>query len=451
MEIIIHALKWHVTVPDQKQAASIQKELADLTASPAFLKELEQEIAALFADDNHYVIEKLELDLGNITPEKVSLQVKRAILEQVKSVIKKEEKGKEIQQKEPYKAAADLFIKFLETGNVPSGLPGSIRTHADMAAWLTEHLGSQTAFTTEVWRIISQRPQLLNALANLPIEVYSKTLSKPLNRSTKVVNWLIQAANAVKQLPQQQQVSKVLWRYLLFEESNRENTLATVVKVLTDTLPYASNRQVGAIQKAIEQMQPHTGRAKPEEIETILKQLKKEPIQAKHQKSTSSEGLHINNAGLVIVAPFLDPLFKQFGVVEGKKLIKPEKALAFLDEIEWGKLGKAGADFALPKLLCGLPVDEPIQPADALTPKEKRETNQMLQELIEHWKALKSTSPDGLRTNYFWREGLLRKVDMGYELRVESKAQDILLAHLPWGIGTIMLPWMKEPLNVDWM
>ena len=151
-----------------------------------------------------------------------------------------------------------------------------------------------------------------------------------------------------------------------------------------------------------------------------------------------------NNKGFLSGIKVLD-------LADEKTVTNSGKALAVLQEIEWGKLGKHGADLALPKILCGLPLDRAMQPDSRITPKEKRETEAMLQEAISHWKALKNTSADGLRTNYFWREGLLAEKDSGYMLQVENKAQDVLLAHLPWSIGIIKLPWMKWPLHVEWI
>ena len=214
----------------------------------------------------------------------------------------------------------------------------------------------------------------------------------------------------------------------------------------------ASNRQVSAIQKAISQIQPHTGKTPPATIKALLKALKTPDRQnTTHQQAPVNGKLPVKNAGLVIIAPFLPALFQVLDIADKKSITDPGKALAVLQEIEWGKLGKHGADLALPKILCGLPLTNALQPDRRISPKEKRETEAMLQEVISHWKALKNTSPDGLRTNYFWREGLLAENDSGYTLQVENKAQDLLLAHLPWGIGIIKLPWMKRPLHVEWI
>jgi hypothetical protein len=48
------------------------------------------------------------------------------------------------------------------------------------------------------------------------------------------------------------------------------------------------------------------------------------------------------------------------------------------------------------------------------------------------------------------RNGKLSVVDDGWLMQVEQKAIDVLLNHLPWGIGIIKLPWMNEILYVEW-
>jgi len=44
----------------------------------------------------------------------------------------------------------------------------------------------------------------------------------------------------------------------------------------------------------------------------------------------------------------------------------------------------------------------------------------------------------------------LTEVDNGWLLQVEQKPVDVLVNHLPWGIGTIRLPWMQEILYTEW-
>ena len=85
-----------------------------------------------------------------------------------------------------------------------------------------------------------------------------------------------------------------------------------------------------------------------------------------------------------------------------------------------------------------------------LPPELKEECEKLLRAAIGHWKALKTTSPAGLREGFLQREGKL--ILQGYQdrLLVEYKLHDVLLSWLPWGIGIIKLPWLPRELYVDW-
>jgi hypothetical protein len=78
----------------------------------------------------------------------------------------------------------------------------------------------------------------------------------------------------------------------------------------------------------------------------------------------------------------------------------------------------------------------------------------LLQAVIAHWRALGSTSPDGLRQTFLQREGRLthERAEAGqhWQLAVKSGPFDMLLDRLPWSYSTIKLPWMHEVLYVDW-
>ena len=71
--------------------------------------------------------------------------------------------------------------------------------------------------------------------------------------------------------------------------------------------------------------------------------------------------------------------------------------------------------------------------------------------MIQHWTALRSTSPDALRGTFLARPGKLsRRPDGDWLLQVEPLSYDILLDQLPWGISMIQLPWMPQMLRVEW-
>ncbi len=100
--------------------------------------------------------------------------------------------------------------------------------------------------------------------------------------------------------------------------------------------------------------------------------------------------------------------------------------------------------------MCGIPVDDVLLPSEKLSDEIKSECEELLGEVLRHWSKLKNTSAAALRETFLQRNGKLTEVENGWLLNVEQKGFDILLDSLPWGIGTIKLPWADYKLHVEW-
>jgi hypothetical protein len=164
-----------------------------------------------------------------------------------------------------------------------------------------------------------------------------------------------------------------------------------------------------------------------------------------------SEGIFIDNAGLVLLHPFLPGFFDALGISMEDEIVQPERALSLLHYLTTGQSKIPEYELVLPKILCDLPLSMPV-PADyPIAENEIAEVSAMLEAVIKHWEALRDTSPDGLRGTFLLRPGKLsRKADGDWLLQVETRTFDILLDYLPWGISMIRLPWMKKILSVEW-
>jgi hypothetical protein len=104
----------------------------------------------------------------------------------------------------------------------------------------------------------------------------------------------------------------------------------------------------------------------------------------------------------------------------------------------------------LNKILCGLLPEEALQIQEPLSVEMKEECEHLIEAVIQNWPALKNTGVDAFRETFLLRFGKLTQVDNGWLLQVEQKAVDVLLSRLPWGIGTIRLPWMDKILYTEW-
>ncbi len=167
-----------------------------------------------------------------------------------------------------------------------------------------------------------------------------------------------------------------------------------------------------------------------------------------------TDSLYVGNAGLVILWPFLPRFFENMGLVAEKEFHdtaarhKAMCALQYLvDEEE-----EALFEGALPlnKILCGVPLAEPVEPV-GLDASEKKRAEELLHATIIRVPIWKNLTPQGLRSGYLCREGLLKSRDGNWLLQVKKETYDVTLEKLPWGFRTIKLPWMNKILIVEWM
>lgn len=161
----------------------------------------------------------------------------------------------------------------------------------------------------------------------------------------------------------------------------------------------------------------------------------------------------VNNAGLVLLNPYIKRLFTRFELTSNKTFVSDfarEKAMHILQYIATGRDKHPEHQMALNKVLVGMPIQYPMRYDIALNETEKDVCNGLLEAIIQNWGALKNTSVEGLRASFFLREGNLTKEPQGWRLRVDKKAYDVLLAKLPWGYAILHMPWMQIPLYTDW-
>jgi hypothetical protein len=107
-------------------------------------------------------------------------------------------------------------------------------------------------------------------------------------------------------------------------------------------------------------------------------------------------------------------------------------------------------ELIMEKFLCGAYIHQPIARFENLTEAMKEESDQLLNAVIDHWKVLKKTSPDGLREGFLQRRGKLISGNRK-KIIIENAAIDILLDHLPWNYSIIALPWLQNILYADWV
>jgi Contractile injection system tape measure protein len=174
-----------------------------------------------------------------------------------------------------------------------------------------------------------------------------------------------------------------------------------------------------------------------------------------NQNNSKNEYLFTDFAGIVLINPFLKDLFLKLKYISEGQFIndtKQNRAVHLVHFIAGGHLQAPEYEEVLAKILCGMPIEKPIDFDIKLTKKETNEAEKMMEAAISWWGAIGNTTPDGLREGFLKREGKIKQTEMGWELFVQPQTLDIMLQQLPfgWGFSFIKLSWMRKILTVDW-
>ncbi len=182
---------------------------------------------------------------------------------------------------------------------------------------------------------------------------------------------------------------------------------------------------------------------------------REEPFEPGRADESGAGFQFVGQAGLVLLNPFLSPFLTGLGLVEKgcfASRAHQERAVHLLHFLATGQAEAAEFDLVFEKFLVGWPLAEPLARRVSLKKRERDEADKLLRAVVGHWKKLGSTSPDGLRGSFLCRPGKLsaRPDSKGWLLQVEPSAVDVLLDALPWGFGTVKLPWLPDLLHVEW-
>jgi hypothetical protein len=164
--------------------------------------------------------------------------------------------------------------------------------------------------------------------------------------------------------------------------------------------------------------------------------------------------LYVDDAGLVILWPFLERFFLSAGVLGEDR--------GFLDEIaqlqavalvhSLATADPAPLEFHLPltKLLCGRSLESDFALERPLAPEQLAEGDRLLAAVIDRVPALGEPSIAELRAGFLARPGALGARDGAWLLQVERRPHDNVLDRFPWSWSWVRLPWMPVPLRVEW-
>jgi hypothetical protein len=189
----------------------------------------------------------------------------------------------------------------------------------------------------------------------------------------------------------------------------------------------------------------------PQVVSPAGKEDRSEPVDLSF---SDTDELYVDNAGVVILHPFLRYFLERLDLVDEQRQLKDasarHRAVGLLQYAV--SEDPSPPEYLLPlnKVLCGMEPDDMFDFGPPVTAAEAEECANLLGAVIANAPILKNMSVNGLRATFLLRRGVLSSRDGAWLLRVERETYDVVLDRLPWTMQWVKLPWMDAPLRVEW-
>ena len=454
---------------------TLQRQLAGLCYEH-LLPALEQVLDRCVPPDVHLSLDRLEIEAGTLSLDRLEQDAAAAITQAVEKALRKQTaqlrlatplEATDLQLKTGLKTIEAAFFYFLNSGRLPWAfrLPeGQRLEQVVLSAWAA--MAGPAAIPGRVRELLRRALTAANVRQRLVWQfsgafrekVFAVFWPESLRMLEEIRATLRKAEEplAAGDSAAATGFEPSLWETMLAQvASGSSATAAELVRETWHRLPPAA--RPSKLAPLLEQRWPgSTQPAFPAKATQSAANAsgktglpRTEALEAAAENSTDS--YYLDNAGLVLLHPFLPRFFEGLGLLANNQLLQPERALGLLHFLATGQSVAPEHELTLPKLLCALPLSRPVAADVGLTIAETDEAEALLRAVIQHWTALRSTSPDALRGTFLARPGKLsRRPDGDWLLQVEPLSYDILLDQLPWGISMIQLPWMPQMLRVEW-
>jgi hypothetical protein len=461
-------------LPREMGAYALQRQVG-LVFQEKIVPKLDELFSQLAPAGQILRIEHLEIDLGRLSESNWEQQLLesclRQLTQQLQEIVKAQEYMPESSAQVLSSAdnAFQILLAFLENGNLPWYAKGM--QLSELEQLLQPLLSVQSPqFSREILPLLRQKNSTLRRLLwqfkpYLVAQILEAALQMPAACLAEAQQQLQKQLGLPLSLTQQEHLLRItLKQENIFHGSPPAALIAQLVsqwkKVLAPNLGgilvHAPANESNDFPDSISASEatPDHQRLAP------LSQAKSDREPAPQATSTTAfkgelPGLGIDLAGIVLLGPYLPTFFQALDLLQPGSFSSIEaqfRAIHLLHYLATGQEHPEEPLLALPKILCGLALEEPVPAILSLEQSEIQEAESMLQALIRNWPALKSTSPDGLRSGFLQRQGILSRneAQSTWLLRVERLGQDLLLERLPWSISVIKLPWMETSLQVEW-
>jgi hypothetical protein len=169
---------------------------------------------------------------------------------------------------------------------------------------------------------------------------------------------------------------------------------------------------------------------------------------------SDSDKIGIQNAGLILLWPFLPRFFATLGLTSEGQFAHEASATRACLLLQYLVAGTSDevfeASLPLNKLLCGIDLAQPLPTAWDIQPAEASAATTLLEAVIQNGPLWRTLSVEGFRQAFLQREGLLSTRDGHWLLQAARETHDIIIDRLPWAVRHVKLPWMEHLLFTEW-
>ncbi len=480
---IIRKQSLHFRYNGNADGLALQKEVSDWCTF-SLIPGIEQQLDELNLSTNYLSIDTLVID-AEVDSKNWKQKIRDSLIYELRQKFNRNEPALSDNKKTP--VAKDikldsLIIFYLKTGYIPwwgkAFLDNDFKTV--FINWITEEKSATRIelIREELEQIVSQKVagRIVNQVPEKLFFQFIKYIYKELAGIILQYEALIEAIilNNISE-EEQKTIIKPVYVILLYsvlrtkgkienesilsliyKELDMFHVLPKVIKQQPDESGIKSNRVVQLWQKLVLNEQKIKQEKLKKEFRLTPYKLIKKISKPKTEgpvgmEDEIQEGIYIDNAGAVIFAAFIPVLFENLGLTKNGKIVNPDLAVLIIQYCVSGPVLTEEYELVLPKILCGLSIDFPVNTNLGILEEQRSESELMLHSLIDHWPVLKDTSVEGLRQAFLNRSGKLSFVNEEWVLNVEQKAYDMLLERIPWTFSIIKLPWMEALLKTEWI
>lgn len=190
------------------------------------------------------------------------------------------------------------------------------------------------------------------------------------------------------------------------------------------------------------------------QLESPSKPSKKQDQISEVDDLDETGSLFIQNAGLILLWPFISRLFDKLNLLEEKDFVDEnaqQKAILLTQYLVTGNTDFQESSLALNKLICGAPLETYVDVDITIEKFELNLCESLLKSVINNWEKINNSSVSTLRETFLNREGVLIRSNADFKLNIEKKPFDVLLTTLPWTISMIQTSFMKNRILVTWI